>query len=112
MHGLRGVFGDTQGLEPGQVKVHFRWRLSARGELEFDIDAGNTTRFIRLADQVGRWDQGDGAADGHRLADGRVDLPLLTTRQVQAELILGTAAHGIAGVDVLAHDVFHEPGRC
>ncbi|MNJ13630.1 hypothetical protein D3C77_78390 [compost metagenome] len=108
MHGLRGVFGNAQGLELRQVQVHFRRCFGARGQLEFKLDARHGAGLVRLADQVAGLDQGDAAAGGQRLADPGVDLALGAARQVQTELVLGATAHGVAGVDVLAHHVFHE----
>ncbi|MNS53590.1 hypothetical protein D3C72_863490 [compost metagenome] len=110
VHHLRGVFRHAQRTQLRQVQVHLRRRFGARGQLEFHVEAGDGAGFQFLVDQVGGRDQGDGAAARRALAQASIDLAFFATGQQAAELELRAAAHGVAGVDVLAHHVFHEPG--
>ncbi|MNQ48931.1 hypothetical protein D3C85_628190 [compost metagenome] len=110
VHHLRGVFRHAQGAQLRQVQVHLCRRLGARGQLELYLETGDGAGLQFLVDQVGGRDQGDSAAARCALAQAGIDLAFFATGQQAAELELRAAAHGVAGVDVLAHHVFHEPG--
>jgi hypothetical protein len=61
VHGVIGVFRHVEHPELRKVHQHFRRRLGARHEMEFDLDAVDAARLVSLGDHLVRRDQRDRA---------------------------------------------------
>ncbi len=110
VQGVGGVLGGAQGGVVGEVDVELGRGFGARGHLEHHADPVDGLALPGAGDVDGRRGEGDRARGG-RGAQPRADLPARTLGQGGAVHVRGAAAHGGAGVDVLADGVLQEPLR-
>lgn len=110
VQGVCGVLGGAQGGVLGEVDVELGRGFGARGHVEHHADAVDGFALPGARDAYGRRDQGD-RARRRRGAQPRADLPARALGQGGAVHVRGAAAHGCAGVDVLADGVLQEPLR-
>ncbi len=114
VQGWGGVLGHAQRPHVGQVEVHLRRSLGARGELELQIHRTEGDHMAGPGDAGGdreRRGQQARQAGGIALAQPGVDLPLGGPLQQRPIHEQRPALHRVAGVDVLAHRVLQEPLR-
>ena len=101
VHRVGAVLGHAQQAQVGEVEVHLRRGLGARGQLEHDADPVEDPFGAGLVDLLGRRDEAHRAERGG-LAEAGVDLTLGTDRQQRAVHVHRPTHHGRPGDHVLA----------
>jgi hypothetical protein len=110
VQGVGRVLGHAQGADSREQDVHLRRGLGARGDLELHADPVDHARLAGRGDEVGRPDQGDGAAR-RGLSQPCPDLALGPAGQGRAVHVARASGHRGPGVDVLLDRVLEEPVR-
>ncbi len=110
MHGVRGVLGRVEQLEPRHKDQHLGGRFRAGRHLELELDAIDRACLAGFFHGVVWLDQAEITARCGFAQPG-IDLSARAGRQHGAVLIQRAASHGVAGKDVLGHGFLKEAGR-